>query len=621
MLKVPQLDELTYEQMVNRAISRIPAMTDQWTDFNSHDPGITVLQTYAWLMDMLNYYMNATGDIHVQKYLKLLGVEPKPVRASEGYVILENVPEAVKLSKGTRFYAGEIPFELAENYTYVPNRFCSYIQECDGAGMDLTAFAGTDGEFTEAFAEDFRVQTSAYFGFEKPLMDGDQLYISVKEEKMRNPFGEKFQFCELSWEYYTKEGWKPLALMDETCGFLKSGFIKLHITEEMEAWKHSESFRMAYYIRCTLLENDYDCMPQIGQIYVNPMKVIQKLTVCKDGEILPHMQIGTTNGCAGQELLFDYPDVYEFALILFKDEEDTDGYEIWTMVENLEEADYKEQVFSYDREKKTVCFGDGIHGMVPMQNLRICVTGLEVSRLDKGNVLAGEIRETDCEALTGAKIYNPVASIGGRNQESLQEMLERLEDTLFIQNRMASEEDYAQIVLNTPGLMLELVHVIPGSIYGDLYRQNRSMNEIMVVVKPRSKEKNPKLSAVYRRMIENYVEKYRLINTKVTIVSPAYVGIEVNGKIKLAHNTPAEREKIYRCIEELISYHGKKKPFGALISYGKLFTGLESMEEVKLVQELALEKNGFGAKKNDRGDILCQEDALSYVERINIEFC
>ena len=72
MLKVPQLDELTYDQMVRRAVSRIPAMTEEWTDYNAHDPGITVLQTYAWLVDMLNYYMNATGDAHILKYLTIV---------------------------------------------------------------------------------------------------------------------------------------------------------------------------------------------------------------------------------------------------------------------------------------------------------------------------------------------------------------------------------------------------------------------------------------------------------------------------------------------------------------------------------------------------------------------
>ena len=88
MLKVPQLNDMTYEQIIQRAVSRIPSLTDQWTDFNSHDPGITVLQTYAWLVDMLNYYMDATGDVHVKKYLKLLGIQQQKRRAAAGYVVI-----------------------------------------------------------------------------------------------------------------------------------------------------------------------------------------------------------------------------------------------------------------------------------------------------------------------------------------------------------------------------------------------------------------------------------------------------------------------------------------------------------------------------------------------------
>ena len=620
MLKVQQLDDLTYEQMVNRSISRIPAMTDQWTDFNSHDPGITVLQTYAWLVDMLNYYMNATGDVHVQKYLKLLGITPNPAKESEGYVILENLGAEVQLSKGTRFYAGSIPFELAEDNRYQCNRFVSYIQENDGVGMDLTAFAGTDGEFIEVFSEKFSEKSAAYFGFEKPLSTADRLYINVKEEKKRNPFGSEFRFSDLQWEYYTKEGWKSVNVTDETCGFLRSGFVNIDFTEPMEVWKHPEGFHQAYYVRCILEKNTYDCIPQIGQIYVNPMKVVQKSTVCKKGELREHLQIGTADGCANQKVLFDYPGAYRFSLLLLEDEEHPERAELWTMADCLEEADYKDQVFIYDFETKMVCFGDGIHGMVPLQNQKIFVTGLEVSMLDQGNVLAGEICRTDCEKIAGAKIYNPTASVGGRKRESLSEMKKRMEDTLFVQKRMASEQDYEDIILSTPGLMLDLVHVIPGTVYGDLHRKNCGLNEVMVVVKPYSKGVTPKLSALYRKMIEQYIEQYRLINTKVSVVSPVYVGIEVNGKIHLEKNTPENREKVKKCIQKHINYQENEKPFGNTISYGKVFTSLESMEEIKWVQELSLEKNGTAAVKNDRGDILCQEDALSYVERFDIEF-
>lgn len=192
---------------------------------------------------------------------------------------------------------------------------------------------------------------------------------------------------------------------------------------------------------------------------------------------------------------------------------------------------------------------------------------------------------------------------------------------MFVQKRLASEEDYQKIILDTPGLMLELVHVIPGYVYGNLYRRDCGINEIMAVVKPYSKEAAPELSETYRQMITQHIEKYRLINTKVSIVSPAYVGIEVYAKIVLQEDVPEARQKVQECIRQLIDYRKKEQPFGNIISYGKIFTSLEAMEEVKLVRELSLEKNGFAAVKNDRGDLLCQEDALSYVERMNIEFC
>ena len=146
-------------------------------------------------------------------------------------------------------------------------------------------------------------------------------------------------------------------------------------------------------------------------------------------------------------------------------------------------------------------------------------------------------------------------------------------------------------------------------------------NEIMVVVKPYSQKIAPKLSDIYSQLITEHVEKYRLLNTKVSVVSPAYVGIEIEGKIMLHTDSAAVREKVLTKIKELINYQYKKEPFGSVISYGKIFTALESMVEVYMLSELSLDKNGFAAVKNDRGDILCQEDALSYVERMDIEFC
>ncbi len=371
MIKVPQLDDLTYEQILQRAVSRIPAMTDQWTDFNSHDPGITVLQTYAWLTDMLNFYMNATGDIHIEKYLKLLGIEPKNAQSATGYVIAEGERAEGTMPAGTRFFAGNIPFETVRDQKCGSNPFSSFMNEVDGNAMDLTAFAGLDGDYAEGFALNFEKEAVLYLGFEKALMDGDQLYICIKNDERRAAFDNSFEMCRLVWQYHTAEGFVDLTAEDETCGFLKNGFLKVHPAEEMTAWMHPQGMGEYYYLRCILKEPQYDALPQIGMIYVNPLEVVQQDTVCTEGEILQELVIGRTNGCAGQNFRFDYPDAWKFSLALYREGEE-ENIEIWTLSPQLSKAGYEEKVFSYDAERKMICFGDGIHGAMPPQGMRIC---------------------------------------------------------------------------------------------------------------------------------------------------------------------------------------------------------------------------------------------------------
>lgn len=622
MLKVPKLDDLTYEQMIQRAVSRIPAMTDEWTDFNSHDPGITVLQTYAWLVDMLNYYMNATGDIHIKKYLKLLGIEPVPEKASEAYVVLEGRDDHLIIPAGTRFFAGSIPFETTEDSEYSYNRFCSCINEVDGAAIDLTAFAGKDGDFARVFSECFEREAVLYLGFEHALKEKDRLYVNIKKNTKRNPFGMNFELCRLQWQYCTADGWQELKVEDATCGFLRTGFVTVYPEREQVPCRLLEGGENAYYIRCILKDDHYDVLPGIGMICVNPLKTVQQYTVCRGEDLQAGPKLGKTDGCAGQELEFDYPDIYHFDLVLWDPGQQEAGIrEIWKYTDMLDQAAYTDRVFAWDEENKRIRFGDGLHGAVPARGLVVSVANLTCSYLAGGNVLPGEINRSDSPLFAGFKVRNPEASFGGRDRESVHDMLERMEETLLAQNRMASAEDYEERILKTPGLMLDLVHVMPGKVYGRLHGHSGSVNEVVAVVKPYGNDPKPVLNDAYRNMIGRYVEPYRLINTKVSIVSCEYVGIEVHGRIRLDCDAADIQGAIRRCLEEEIDYREKKKPFGMTVSYGRLFTKLEALEGVRQVQSLSLERIGNAAEKNDSGDILIHEDALGILERIDLEYC
>ena len=46
-LQAPQLDDRTFEDLLQTARLRIPRYTPEWTDFNDSDPGITLVQLFA----------------------------------------------------------------------------------------------------------------------------------------------------------------------------------------------------------------------------------------------------------------------------------------------------------------------------------------------------------------------------------------------------------------------------------------------------------------------------------------------------------------------------------------------------------------------------------------------
>ena len=47
------LDDRSFEDLFNEARRRIPAYTPEWTDHNDSDPGITLLQLFAYLQEMI----------------------------------------------------------------------------------------------------------------------------------------------------------------------------------------------------------------------------------------------------------------------------------------------------------------------------------------------------------------------------------------------------------------------------------------------------------------------------------------------------------------------------------------------------------------------------------------
>lgn len=263
MLQVPRLDGDDYESIFQRARSRIPALTSEWTNFNAADPGITTLQTFAWLFDTLHYYMNASGEVHKLKYLKLLGIRPEQSPAS--CVLAFEGEGALDVPAGTRVWADDVPFETCETLRCAANRLTHAYVMRGGAVRDVTGEAGVDGGFAALFTPGGAPGEWLALGFSHALESGAQLYLETAPES-RTPFGSDFSLARLAWEYFDGHKWRALRVeQDETCGLLRSGFVALGF-DAPHASGAPDGMEEAFYLRCRTVENEYDVAPRLGRV-------------------------------------------------------------------------------------------------------------------------------------------------------------------------------------------------------------------------------------------------------------------------------------------------------------------------------------------------------------------
>ena len=82
-LQLPNLDDRRYNDLVAEALARIPTFSPEWTNYNPSDPGITLVELFAYFTDLLLYRVNRVSDNNIRKFLKLLNgpdwVEPENV--------------------------------------------------------------------------------------------------------------------------------------------------------------------------------------------------------------------------------------------------------------------------------------------------------------------------------------------------------------------------------------------------------------------------------------------------------------------------------------------------------------------------------------------------------------
>jgi hypothetical protein len=71
-IPLPNLDDLSYADLTAQARASIPSLYPTWTNHNPSDPGITLVELFAWLTEMLLFQVNEVPPANTERFLQLL---------------------------------------------------------------------------------------------------------------------------------------------------------------------------------------------------------------------------------------------------------------------------------------------------------------------------------------------------------------------------------------------------------------------------------------------------------------------------------------------------------------------------------------------------------------------
>jgi|GEM_PF-1210419 len=240
MLIPRKIDDQTYQNIVREAVSRLPWLCPQWTDHNAHDPGITLLELFAWYKEMLQFQMEQITPSIQRALLALSGVTPKPPEPAVCSIeIPENISAKLALSRLNN--PQDIPFELMES---VPAERAVLREVWMRQQEQLIPVDGLLNNTLELqpFAFGGKKNSVLQLGFEGSA-SVVCLWFSVTPPygAVRNPFASGQQPPrQLAWTFLSGE--KKITvqpLSDDTHQFSQSGYIRLPVPDDWEIGRNS----------------------------------------------------------------------------------------------------------------------------------------------------------------------------------------------------------------------------------------------------------------------------------------------------------------------------------------------------------------------------------------------
>jgi predicted phage baseplate assembly protein len=98
----PDLDDRTWQDLVDEMRALIPRYAPGWTDHNPSDLGITLLELFAWLAEGVVYRLNQVPDKNYIAFLNLLGITRDPPTPARTFLTFVSGAGPVDVAAGSQ---------------------------------------------------------------------------------------------------------------------------------------------------------------------------------------------------------------------------------------------------------------------------------------------------------------------------------------------------------------------------------------------------------------------------------------------------------------------------------------------------------------------------------------
>jgi predicted phage baseplate assembly protein len=630
-LPVTNLDDRKFQDLVDEAKRMIPQLCPEWTNHNLSDPGVALIELFAWMTETMLYRLNQAPDVFYTRMLNLLGFEQFPASAARVDLTFwssSGANERIAIPAGTQVAtSGTIGdtkvFTTLSDTVIVPPRLIAALTS-DGADRyndvweDLRAGMASVKVFP---SEPMAPGDSFYLGFENSLA-GNAVRLNI--EATVEGIGVNPGRPPLVWETWQGEGWVkatipellgPGEVADSTGGLNRNGSIVLLFAAEHQPLTLGGV--RAHWLRARLLpaapdRPAYSASPQVRRITAS---TVGATVLAEHSQVVVDEVVGKSTGKPDQSLRCRHTPVLPRAEHETLEVEHEGRVVQWTEVSDFVDSDRDDLHFAWDSYTGEIRFGplirypDGSlrqHGAVPPEGALIRLNTYRTGGGASGNVGANTLTSLQTALPYISRVQNLLPARGGVDAETVENVKRRGPQSLRAGGRAVTVSDFERLTAQADS-RVGRVRCLPPVRPGDPVR---------LLVVP-SIEQPPEMLQLDHfalpddmiQRIGEYLDDRRILGSKVEVGTPYYQGVTVAALVSARPGRPHSlvQDRALRTLYDFINpltggQDGLGWSFDVDLNAAAIFQLLEAVEGVERVDEVLFfeydlrnqERMGFG---------------------------